>query len=66
MFIPNLFDLFYHALNHASANSIQSLVSMYLDRLEILSYGGLPGKETKEDFFKGISNTLVYPSLINY
>ena len=45
-----------NAIVHNDYSINQPLVSMYSDRLEILSYGGLPGKETKEDFFKGISN----------
>ena len=44
-----------NALVHNDWNINEPLISMYDDRLEILSHGGLPFKQTKEKFLRGIS-----------
>ncbi len=44
-----------NALVHNDWNISQPLISLFNDRLEILSHGGLPKGQTKELFFKGIS-----------
>lgn len=57
-----LFDI--DAVNEALINAIihndyrvaTPLVSFFDDRLEIMSYGGLPEGLTKDDFYRGISN----------
>ena len=57
-----LFD--YDAVNEAVLNALvhndwtitEPQISMYSDRMEILSHGGLPNGMTTEDFYKGISH----------
>lgn len=49
-------EVLVNALVHNDWNITEPLVCMFEDRLEIISHGGLPGNETKEKFFKGISN----------
>lgn len=44
-----------NALVHNDWNRSQPLVSLFEDRVEILSHGGLPQGQTKEMFFQGIS-----------
>lgn len=44
-----------NALVHNDWNVNEPLISMFDDRLEIISHGGLPFKQTKEKFFRGIS-----------
>lgn len=44
-----------NALVHNDWNMNEPLISMYEDRLEIISYGGLPFKQSKDKFLKGIS-----------
>lgn len=44
-----------NALVHNDWNLNEPLVSMFADRLEIISHGGLPFKQTKEKFLRGIS-----------
>ena len=44
-----------NALVHNDWSISEPLVSMFNDRLEIISYGGLPYKQTKEQFLKGVS-----------
>ncbi len=44
-----------NALVHNDWNISQPLISLYQDRIEILSHGGLPKGQTKEMFFRGIS-----------
>ena len=44
-----------NALVHNDWNINEPLISMYDDRLEILSHGGLPFNQTKEKFLRGIS-----------
>ncbi len=44
-----------NALVHNDWNLSQPLVSIFEDRIEILSHGGLPKGETEEMFFQGIS-----------
>lgn len=44
-----------NALVHNDWNVNEPLISMYDDRLEILSHGGLPLKQTKEKFLRGVS-----------
>ncbi|OPZ45527.1 MAG: Divergent AAA domain protein [Bacteroidetes bacterium ADurb.BinA104] len=44
-----------NALVHNDWSISEPLVSMFDDRLEILSLGGLPYKQTREQFLKGIS-----------
>lgn len=44
------------AIVHNDWKINQPLVSLFDDRLEILSYGGFPGNETKDDFYRGVSN----------
>lgn len=49
-------EVLVNALIHNDWNITEPLVCFFEDRLEIISHGGLPGNETKEKFFKGISN----------
>lgn len=49
-------EVLINAFIHNDWNVTEPLVSFFDDRLEIISHGGLPGGETKEMFFKGISN----------
>ena len=49
-------EVLINALVHNDWNITEPLVCFFEDRLEIISHGGLPGNETKEKFFKGISN----------
>lgn len=44
-----------NALVHNDWNISQPLVSIFEDRIEILSHGGLPKGQTEEMFFQGIS-----------
>lgn len=44
-----------NALVHNDWSISEPLVSMFNDRLEIISYGGLPYKQTREQFLKGVS-----------
>lgn len=44
-----------NALVHNDWTITEPQISMFYDRLEILSYGGLPSGMTKEQFFDGIS-----------
>ena len=44
-----------NALVHNDWNISQPLVSLYQDRIEIFSHGGLPKGQTQEMFFRGIS-----------
>ena len=44
-----------NALVHNDWNLSQPLVSIFEDRIEILSHGGLPKGQTEEMFFQGIS-----------
>lgn len=44
-----------NALVHNDWSITEPLVSFFSDRIEILSHGGLPHNQTKEQFFKGIS-----------
>ncbi len=44
-----------NALVHNDWNITEPLISFFEDRLEIISHGGLPFKQTKEQFFRGIS-----------
>lgn len=44
-----------NALVHNDWTITEPQISMFHDRLEILSHGGLPGGMTKEQFFDGIS-----------
>ncbi len=44
-----------NALVHNDWNISQPLISIFDDRIEILSHGGLPKGQTKEDFFRGVS-----------
>ena len=44
-----------NALVHNDWNISQPLISLYQDRIEIFSHGGLPKGQTKEMFFRGIS-----------
>ena len=44
-----------NALVHNDWSLSQPLISLFEDRLEILSHGGLPQGETREMFFQGIS-----------
>ena len=44
-----------NAFVHNDWTRSQPLFSIFNDRLEIFSHGGLPAGETKEDFFRGIS-----------
>ncbi len=48
-------EVLINALVHNDYNDSQPLISMFDDRLEILSHGGLPSGMTKEQFFAGIS-----------
>ena len=49
-------EVLINAFIHNDWNATEPLVSFFDDRLEIISHGGLPGGETKEMFFKGVSN----------
>lgn len=49
-------EILVNALIHNDWNITEPLVCFFEDRLEIISHGGLPGNETREQFFKGISN----------
>ena len=60
--IKNLVDIdclretVYNALGHNDwLNGGTPSVCVYSDRVEVISYGGLPFGQTKENFFKGIS-----------
>lgn len=60
--IKNLVDIdwlretVYNALGHNDGlNGGTPSVYVYSDRVEVISYGGLPFGQTKENFFKGIS-----------
>lgn len=44
-----------NALVHNDWNISQPLISLYKDRIEIFSHGGLPKGQTKDMFFRGIS-----------
>lgn len=44
-----------NALVHNDWNVSQPLISLFQDRIEIFSHGGLPKGQTKEMFFRGIS-----------
>ena len=44
-----------NALVHNDWSITEPLVSIYSDRIEILSHGGLPHNQTKEQFYQGIS-----------
>lgn len=44
-----------NALVHNDWNISQPLISLFDDRIEIFSHGGLPKGQTTESFFKGIS-----------
>lgn len=44
-----------NALVHNDWNISQPLISLFEDRIEIFSHGGLPKGQTKEMFFRGIS-----------
>lgn len=44
-----------NALVHNDWNISQPLISLYQDRIEIFSHGGLPKGQTQEMFFRGIS-----------
>ena len=44
-----------NALVHNDWNISQPLVSIFTDRIEIFSHGGLPKGQTRELFFRGIS-----------
>lgn len=44
-----------NALAHNDWNINEPLISMYSDRIKILSHGGLPFKQTKEKILRGIS-----------
>ena len=44
-----------HSLVHNNWTITEPQISMFHDRLEILSHGGLPSGMTKEQFFNGIS-----------
>lgn len=44
-----------NALVHNDWNISQPLISLFEDRIEIFSHGGLPKGQTREMFFKGIS-----------
>ena len=44
-----------NALVHNDWNISEPLISLFEDRIEIFSHGGLPKGQTKELFFKGIS-----------
>lgn len=46
-----------NALVHNEWTITEPQISIFSDRIEILSHGGLPNNMTKEQFFKGISNT---------
>ena len=48
-------EAFINALVHNDWNLSQPLVSIFEDRIEILSHGGLPRGQTEEMFFQGIS-----------
>ena len=48
-------EAFINALVHNDWNLSQPLVSIFEDRIEILSHGGLPKGQTEEMFFQGIS-----------
>lgn len=45
-----------NALVHNEWTITEPQISIFSDRIEILSHGGLPNNMTKEQFFKGISN----------
>jgi len=44
-----------NAIVHNDWSITEPLVSLFEDRLEIISHGGLPYNQTKEQFFQGIS-----------
>ena len=44
-----------NAIVHNDYNISEPLVSLFIDRLEILSHGGLPKGLTEDEFYKGIS-----------
>lgn len=44
-----------NSLIHNDWTITEPQISMFSDRLEILSYGGLPNGMTKEQFYQGIS-----------
>ena len=45
-----------NALVHNDWNISQPLISLFEDRVEIFSHGGLPAGQTKEMFYRGISH----------
>ena len=45
-----------NAFVHNDWNISQPTISYFDDRIEILSYGGLPNNQTEDKFFKGISS----------
>ncbi len=48
-------EAFYNAVAHNDWSIVEPAVYMFDDRIEVISYGGLPTGETVEMFYKGIS-----------
>lgn len=51
----SLKEVFINAIAHNDWTRVEPAIYIFEDRIEIISYGGLPYGETKEMFFKGIS-----------
>ena len=48
-------EVLLNAILHNDWNITEPLVCLFQDRLEIISHGGLPGNQTVEQFFNGIT-----------
>ena len=49
-------EVFINAIAHNDWTKVEPAVYIFEDRIEIISYGGLPYNQTEEMFFKGISS----------
>lgn len=55
MDMKSLREIFINAIAHNDWSIAEPMVYIFSNRIEIISYGGLPKGETEEMFFKGIS-----------